>query len=106
MLLGPCTSTGTKLRTNVDALPTPSLPPGRFAPHVHTVPSDLRTMVPLAPPQTDVTSAPDAKETSEEIKTATHARTLLVKLILRLLTGLTRPTPERDAPFACKHRVF
>src|SRR5260221_6944358 len=39
--------------------PTPSLPP-KFAPHVQTEPSDLRTTVPRAPPQMDTTSAPNA----------------------------------------------
>src|ERR1035438_3291834 len=42
-------------------MPIPSLP-SKFAPHVQTVPSDLRMMVPRAPPQTDTTSAPGVEE--------------------------------------------
>jgi hypothetical protein len=35
-----------------------------FDPHVQTVPSDFKTMVPLAPPQMDTTSAAGENETS------------------------------------------
>src|SRR4051812_17838459 len=57
MLAAPCTSTGTSERPMV--LLMPSLPKPS-APHVHTVPSDLRMSVPLAPPQRETTSAETA----------------------------------------------
>src|SRR5437879_5161848 len=57
MLPGPCTSTGTSERPVVVLMPSlPKLP----APHVHTVPSDLRITVPRAPPQMETTSAETA----------------------------------------------
>src|SRR5712671_6327779 len=57
MLVGPCTSTGTSERPVAVLLPSlPKLP----APHVHTVPSDLRMIVPRAPPQRETTSAATA----------------------------------------------
>src|SRR5262249_47477072 len=67
---GPCTSTGTPSRAGFVS-PMPSLPKP-FTPHVQTVPSDLSTMVPRAPPQTETTSAPSAtlpspKQVSKEM---------------------------------------
>src|ERR1041385_5841845 len=51
------TSIGISTRVRLDwERPTPNLPP-KVAPHVQTVPSDLRTTVPRAPPQMDTTSA-------------------------------------------------
>src|SRR5437016_101415 len=62
MLVGPCTSTGTSDRPLV--VLRPSLPE-KLAPHVHTVPSDLRTIVPRAPPQRETTSAACAIESDK-----------------------------------------
>jgi hypothetical protein len=53
----------------------PSLPK-KFAPQVHTVPSDLRMIVPLAPPQIEITSALRADEASERINNPTAVRVL------------------------------
>src|SRR6266436_2940051 len=54
MLAAPCTSTGTSERPVVVLIPSLPKPP---VPHVHTVPSDLRMIVPRAPPQRETTSA-------------------------------------------------
>src|SRR6266550_6578421 len=70
---GPWTSVGTSNRlTLVMERPTPSLPP-KFAPHVQTVPSDLRTTVPRAPPQMDTTSAQNATKGIAKVSTPTTA---------------------------------
>src|SRR6266700_2636723 len=49
----PCTSTGTSDLPPVVLMPSLPKPP---EPHVHTVPSDLRTIVPRAPPHREITS--------------------------------------------------
>src|SRR5882724_1839977 len=54
MLPAPWTSTGTSDRPVVVLMPSLPKPP---VPHVHTVPSDLRIIVPRAPPQRETTSA-------------------------------------------------
>src|ERR1700722_10449990 len=48
----------------------PSLPP-KFAPHVQTVPSDLRMTVPRAPPQMEMTSVPRANKAKEKTSNPT-----------------------------------
>src|SRR6266404_6914909 len=75
----PCTSTGTRTRFVV-AEPMPSFPP-MFDPHVQTVPSDFKMMVPLAPPQMEMTSAAGAIETSAKASDPTATYTLIGKRI-------------------------
>src|SRR4051794_25787764 len=72
----------------------PSLPP-IFDPHVHTVPSDLRTIVPRAPPQVEMTSAADAAHKAEQ---NTMAETAFIKSNIQQNPFLT----ERSAPLPLK----
>src|SRR6266478_3737200 len=68
MLPGPCTSTGTSERPVVVLMPSLPKPP---LPHVQTVPSDLRMMVPRAPPQMETTSAERATRGMAKANVAT-----------------------------------
>src|SRR5258707_8022876 len=62
MLPGPCTCTGTCRSLEVPSPSLPQVPLPRVQllnPHVQTVPSDLRAIDSLAPPQTEMTVAGD-----------------------------------------------
>src|SRR6266581_7287441 len=75
MFVAPCTSTGTSdlpVKALMPSLPKPPVP------HVHTVPSDLRMMLPRAPPQREITSAANAIESCETNSSPTTARTRFV----------------------------
>src|SRR6266699_7172365 len=74
MFVAPCTSTGTSdlpVKALIPNLPKPPVP------HVHTVPSDLRMIVPRAPPQREITSAANAIESDSSKSRPTTPRCLI-----------------------------
>src|SRR5947209_11967143 len=75
-------------------MPVPSLPP-IFPPHVQTVPSDLRTTVPLAPPQMEITSAAGHAETTNPKTSASIV--FILRSIRLLLRRLRLPAPSKRA---------
>src|SRR6185312_12329469 len=92
------TSVGTSTRLRlVMERPTPSLPP-KFAPQVQTVPSDLRTTVPRAPPQMDTTSAPNAVKGNAKVSIPRTA------CALRFIGGCILSARSRISHFSFSQR--